>query len=266
MGTPRLKKKLGQHHLISSDLCLPLVEFLRPDGWRVLEVGPGGGVLTTALLDHGARVDAIEMDPEWAFRLRRLETRAALGVIVGDAMTLAWERLGTPALVAGNLPYQIATPLIERLLPLHRVIPRASFLVQREVGERLGAAPGAAAYGSLSVIVAAYADVEMLGRVARGSFRPAPKVEGEFVGLRLRRPVLPEEQMNGFVATVRLAFSLRRKTLRNALASRWGKEQAARVVEALDLGARVRAEELDLDSFVRLRALAESTRQATGET
>jgi 16S rRNA (adenine1518-N6/adenine1519-N6)-dimethyltransferase len=195
------------------------------------------------------------MDPEWAYALRLSEPRKDLEVIIGDAMTMDWEGLQPGTLIAGNLPYQISTALIERLLPLHALVPRTSFLVQKEVGERLVAQPRTPAYGSLSVLVGAYSEVVVLGRVARGSFRPRPKVEGAFVGLRLRPPPLPEPEMRRLVSTVRLAFALRRKTLRNALAAGWGRQRAEAAVAALGRGDLVRAEELNLDAFLHLHEI-----------
>lgn len=173
-----------------------------------------------------------------------------------------------PVRAAGNLPYNVATPILERLLPHRREVPRAAFLVQWEVGERLVAGPGDPAYGSLSVLVAAYAEARLLGRVKRGSFRPPPKVDGAFVGLVLRRPPLPDEEMAGFLATVRLAFSLRRKTLRNSVASGIGRGRAGAVVEGLarEIGRdpRMRAEELGLDELLALHAWIRRTGVPSG--
>jgi 16S rRNA (adenine1518-N6/adenine1519-N6)-dimethyltransferase len=278
MRPPRLKKALGQHHLVSGALCRPLIDFLQPGGGqRVVEVGPGGGVLTGELLAAGARVLAWEVDLEWAAELRRLGAGTgrggsggrggargsggkggaggaggALAIVVEDALDLPWGRLPAPTLAAGNLPYNIATALLAALLPHHRRVPRAAFLVQREVAERLLARPGEAAYGSLSVLVAAYARAVPLGRVRRGSFRPPPKVEGAYVGFELRAPPLPEEEMPAFLATVRLAFAQRRKTLRNALAAGWGRERAAAVLAGMGLAEDVRAERLGLEELLAL--------------
>jgi 16S rRNA (adenine1518-N6/adenine1519-N6)-dimethyltransferase len=255
--SPFLKKSLGQHHLVDPALCRPLVEFLRSEGEKVLEIGPGGGVLTTALLAAGARVLAWEVDPEWAAVLRsRLPEPhlVRLALVVGDALTIPWDRLPSPTLAAGNLPYNVATALIERLLPHHEKVPRAAFLVQKEVADRFVAGPGEEAYGSLSVLTAAYADARLLGRVKKGSFRPPPKVEGAFVGFTLHAPPLPTAEMPAFVAMVRLAFNQRRKTLRNALAAGWGREKAEAVLGAAGMGERVRAEEVGLSGFLEIYA------------
>jgi 16S rRNA (adenine1518-N6/adenine1519-N6)-dimethyltransferase len=264
MRPPRLDKALGQHHLVSGSLCRPLIEFLQPGGQRVVEVGPGGGVLTAELLAAGARVLAWEVDLAWAAELRRrwegwgIANPAGRGsgrppaIVVEDALDLPWGRLPVPTLVAGNLPYNIATALLGALLPHHLRVPRAAFLVQREVAERLLAGPGDPAYGSFSVLVAAYARAVPLGRVRRGSFRPPPKVEGAYVGFELRPPPLPEGEMPAFLATVRLAFGQRRKTLRNALAAGWGRERAGAVLAALGLPDDARAERLGLPELLAL--------------
>jgi 16S rRNA (adenine1518-N6/adenine1519-N6)-dimethyltransferase len=259
---PSLKKGLGQHHLLEGGLCRPILDFLglereRPGGRgeagpRVLEIGPGGGVLTAELLGAGARVLAWELDPEWAAELRRRLPGPGLSVVVGDALAIPWGRLPAPTLAAGNLPYNVATAILERLLPHHATVPRAAFLVQKEVADRLVAGPGDAAYGALSVLVSAWARPRFLGRVRRGSFRPPPKVEGGFVGFELTPPPLPPEEMPGFTAFVRLAFGQRRKTLRNALAAGWGRERAEAVLAAAGVPGTVRAEELGLGELLEV--------------
>jgi 16S rRNA (adenine1518-N6/adenine1519-N6)-dimethyltransferase len=268
MRPPRLDKALGQHHLVSGSLCRPLIEFLQPGGQRVVEVGPGGGVLTTELLAAGARVLAWEVDLAWAAELRRRwQLRGAgaagpLAIVVEDALDLPWGRLPAPTLAAGNLPYNIATALLGALLPHHRRVPRAAFLVQREVAARLLAGPGEPAYGSFSVLVAAYARAVPLGRVRRGSFRPPPNVEGAYVGFELRPPPLPDEEMPAFLATVRLAFGQRRKTLRNALAAGWGREKTAAALAAMGLPDDARAERLGLAELIALHRAAHPRPQA----
>jgi 16S rRNA (adenine1518-N6/adenine1519-N6)-dimethyltransferase len=122
-----------------------------------LEIGPGGGVLTAELLAAGARVTGWELDAGWAIHLKRALPDPRLALVVGDALRIAWDRLLPPTLVAGNLPYNVATAIIEDLLPHHASIPRAAFLVQKEVADRIVAAPGTDAYGSFSVLVAAWA-------------------------------------------------------------------------------------------------------------
>lgn len=253
----RLKKALGQHHLVDGRLCHPLVAFLRPGGERVLEVGPGGGVLTRELAAAGARVWAWELDIGWAAALARRWDPGLPdpALVVGDALEIPWHRLPAPTLAAGNLPYGIATALVARLLRHPDRVPRAAFLVQKEVAERLAAGPGDPAYGALSVLVRARAEVALLGRVKAGSFRPPPKVDGAFVGLTPEPPPFDSEGpdgMEGFEATVKAAFARRRKTLRNALGAAWGREAAEAALAAAGIPPGARAEELSVAEFVRL--------------
>ncbi len=220
-----------------------------------MEIGPGSGVLTQELLAAGARVVACEVDLEWAFFLRR--RLPAVPVAVVDALAVDWRRLARPARVAGNLPFQIATRLIERMLTAAAVrgtVPRPAFLVQREVAERLVAGPGEPAYGSLSVVVAALAEVCWLGAVAPGSFRPPPRVAAAFVGFVPRPPPVTADELPSFLCLVRLAFAQRRKTLRNALAAGWGRPRAEAVLEAVGLDRRCRAESLGVEGFVAMHA------------
>jgi 16S rRNA (adenine1518-N6/adenine1519-N6)-dimethyltransferase len=276
---PRLKKALGQHHLVDARLCQPLVAFLRPAGERVLEIGPGGGVLTRELAAAGARVWGWELDAAWAFALRSAwrpagssagtggRPRAGVAgpelpppaLVVGDALAIPWQRLPAPTLAAGNLPYGIATALIARVLRNPERVPRAAFLVQQEVADRLAAGPGGRDYGALSVLVAARAEVRLLGRVRAGSFRPPPKVDGAFVGFVPRPPPLPAAAMAGFEATVRAAFAQRRKTLRNALGAAWGRPAAEGALERAGIPPGARAEELSVSDFVRLTQAQDAT-------
>jgi len=249
---PRLLKEFGQHHLLQGEICRPLVEFLGPAGERVLEIGPGGGILTAELLAAKAEVLAWEVDPAWAFTLRGRLPQPALEVVIGDALEIPWER--RPATrVAGNLPYNVATALIERALQAPGV-ERCAFLVQLEVGERLIAKPGDSEYGALSVLTRAWSDVRWLGRVKRGSFRPPPKVDGALLGFTVHPPPVAIEEMPKFTRLVRMAFAQRRKTLRNALAAGLGTDVAEALLMAMSWPPKVRAETLTLDDFVGLFA------------
>ncbi len=260
MSTPTLRKGLGQHHLTSGALCRPLLEFLAPAGARVIEIGPGGGVLTRELVATGARVAGYELDLAWAFTLRHRLAAEGLGcgLAVADALHLDWSRLTSPTLVAGNLPYNVGTAILRSLLPYHHRVPRAGFLLQKEVAERLVAAPGSAAYGALSVLAQAQAQPRLLGRLRPGAFNPPPKVESCFVGLVLTPPPLPPAAMPAFERTVFLAFGQRRKMLRNALGSGWGRQAAEAALAGAGLPATARAEELGVSEFLALhRAHAE---------
>lgn len=252
-----LDKSLGQHFLTRPEVCAPLLGFLRPSGRKVVEIGPGSGVLTGALLEAGAEVFAFELDPRFGLPIGRQLGSARLRVAIMDALALPWTRLPRPCLLAGSLPYNIATALILAALESTLEtsgIERAGFLVQREVAERLVAEPGQAAYGSLSVLVRSLARAEMLGRVAPGAFRPPPRVESAFIGLTPHSTALGVKEYAGLKRLVRSAFALRRKTLRNSLAAEWGVEFASALVERCGLPRETRAESLDLDAFRELSA------------
>ena len=238
-------------------MCRPLLEFLGPlAGARVLEVGPGGGLLTRELLDAGARVWGVEVDLEWAAALRRRAASpgpwGALQLLAMDALELPWATLPPPTLVAGNLPYNVATPLLAQVLPLQERVPRAAFLLQLEVAQRLVARPGTRDYGALTVLTASYSEARILGRVRPGSFRPPPRVESAFVGLTLRPPPLPEGEMRPFLRFVRQAFGQKRKTLRNALGAAVGRERVVEALAVLGLPPQARAEELPLAVWLDL--------------
>lgn len=257
-GRPPLRKALGQHHLRRSTACGPLVSFLRPAGELVVEIGSGGGVLTRALLASGpARLIALELDPAWAFGARSSLLGAEL--VVADALDVAWEALPVGAVVAGNLPYNVATPIIERVLRSPG-LARSGFLLQLEVAERIAAAPGSKSYGALTVLVAARAEARLLGRVAPGAFHPPPKVDSAFVGLTSRVPD-PRALDPLFAILVRAGFQQRRKTLANALGAVLGKAQARGVLEGAGIRSDERAERVPLAGWL---ALVDAARIATG--
>jgi 16S rRNA (adenine1518-N6/adenine1519-N6)-dimethyltransferase len=271
-GAPRLKKALGQHHLARPELCRPAIEYLgqaRADGDRpqVLEIGPGGGVLTRALLEAGWRVLAVELDREWAFELRRRfapGTRGAAGlggalqVVIGDALELSFSRLEQPWAVAGNLPYAVSTAIVERVLDQAPTGTRCAFLVQREVADRLLAVPGSRVYGSLSVLVSLRSRGRRLARVRPGSFRPPPKVESAFVGLEILGSELGEESWRALKKTVRNAFASRRKTLANVLAAAYGAERGRRALVRCGIDPGLRAEALAPEQLVALHHALEA--------
>jgi len=195
---------------------------------------------------------ACELDLEWACELRRAHRQPALTVVVADAGKIDWQRLPAATLVTGNLPFNVGTRLVESLLPHGARVPRAAFMLQKEVAERLAARPGDPAYGSLSVLVAAWAHAHLLGWVRPGSFRPPPKVWGAYVGLELHAPPLPSAEMPDFTRLVRQAFAQRRKTLRNSLKPMLPPARVEAAMGDLGLAATVRAESLPLEVFVAL--------------
>ncbi len=252
MSRPRYLKALGQHHLRSAASCQVLVAALAVDGRSVLEVGPGGGVLTRPLLDAEAdRIVAVERDPAWAFELARRVQDPRLSIVVQDALDLAWEALPEGTLLAGNLPYNVGTVILEEWLKRATTSPRAGVMVQWEVAERLCAAPGEPAYGALSVLVASRATTRLLDRVPKGAFVPPPKVDGGLVLIE-RKPAAEGQDLDSLEVTIKAAFSQRRKMLRNSLVQTFGSAAARAALLAAGIAETARAEELGLAEFERL--------------
>lgn len=230
-----------------------------------MEIGPGGGVLTAELLAAGARVLALELDPDWAGELQRRLASPNLEVRVADALEIDWTALPAGALVAGNLPYNIGTAIVERVLRAHPPIDRAAFLLQREVVERLVAEPGDKAYGALSALVRLRAAAWKLGNVRAGAFVPPPKVDSAFVGLELKG--MPKElggsRGDRFESWLREAFAKRRKTLSNSLAKLYRREAVVAALESIHRPATSRSEALSLPELFQVFTKLETSARRT---
>ena len=248
----RPSKALGQHFLADPNTAERIVRLagVRP-GDRVVEVGPGAGSLTVALLDAGARVRAVELDRHLLPVLEEVTAGRDIEIVAADALRVDWPALlGADrwAMVA-NLPYNVATPVVIEALERAPAIDRFLVMVQREAGERLAAGPGDPAYGAVSVKVAYYAAAKVVGRVPPTVFLPPPKVESVLV--RLERHTEPRVQVadpERMFALVRAGFATRRKMLRRALDGVVDGEAFARA--GIDPSAR--SETLSLDDWARL--------------
>lgn len=248
-------RRLGQHFLVDPALLDRIVAAVRPEqGAPVLEIGAGTGTLTARLAQAGARVVAIERDPRLAAELAEKHREwTMVRIVAGDALELDWHALlelapepppavpRAPFKIAGNIPYAITSPLIEKALrpPLPE---RIVFTVQREVADRLAARPATKAYGALSVGVQAIASVERLFNIAAGSFRPPPRVESAVVRLTpLAEPLIEPDEHEAFRRFVAGLFSRRRKQIGRAL--RHMTQRGASEVEALLGSVQLRPEE-----------------------
>lgn len=256
------KKSFGQNFLADPGVARRIAELITPDGGgTVVEIGAGLGALTEPLLAQAAKVVAIERDRDLCPILRDafagFIARGKLDIIEADAKKIDFGVLFAsgperpwPRVLAGNLPYQLTGPLLERTTAIALEIDRAVFMVQAEVAERLTALPGSEAYGALTVFVSAAFDVARPMNVGRGAFRPRPSVDSAVIVLTPLRPARAMET-DRFREAVRAAFAQRRKTLRNA----WSKLGAAAEVEArarlagIDLGRR--GETLSVEEFAR---------------
>jgi 16S rRNA (adenine1518-N6/adenine1519-N6)-dimethyltransferase len=252
----RPSRALGQNFVVDPNTVQRIARLAGVGpGDRVVEIGAGLGSLTLALLGTGAAVTAVEVDRHLVPVLRSVVVPAGGVVEEGDALRLDWEELLGPAaadqagwVLVANLPYNIATPLVARLLEEVPQIGRMLVMVQREVGERLAAGPGSSAYGAVSVKVAYFATASVVGRVPPDVFVPRPKVDSALVRIE-RRPSpavpVPDVPYGELMELVRAGFATRRKTLRRALAGLVAPE----AFEAAGISPMARAEVLDVQAW-----------------
>jgi 16S rRNA (adenine1518-N6/adenine1519-N6)-dimethyltransferase len=250
------RKSLGQHFLADPNTAQRIAARAEVGpGERVLEIGPGLGSLSVELIAAGADLVAVERDARLASVLGEVLAGSGLhaDVIVADALAVEPGRLAgggrAPTSCVSNLPYNVAVPIVVRLLEVAPGIERFLVMVQREVGERLAAGPGDEQYGAVSVKVAFHAERVVVGSVPRSVFVPRPEVESVLVALRRRaRPPVTVPSESQLFELVRAGFSQRRKMLRRSLATVLG-DRATAVLETAGIPPTARAEELGLDEW-----------------
>lgn len=247
------KHSFGQNFLVAQPIVEKIAALCAPNpGARVVEIGAGLGTLTSALLARGAHVVAIERDRDLLPILREEVPNAEL--LEADAAQVDYAALlGTEGerVLAGNLPYQITGRLLEMTVPVAPLIARAVFMVQKEVADRLAAAPASDAYGQPSVFLQAAFSVERALVVRAGCFHPAPRVDSAVVMLRpLAVPRAVET--DSFRRVVHAAFGARRKTLKNALAALLQDAGARERVAATKIDLGRRGETLSVEEFAAI--------------
>ena len=248
------KRSLGQNFVVEPNTVRRIVELAEVGaGDRVVEIGPGVGSLTLALLEEGASVTAVEVDDVLVGVLAEVTggySSDRVRIVHADAMETDWNALlgGAPWALVANLPYNISVPLICDLLDDVPAIGEMVVMVQREVADRLVAGPGDDAYGLPSVKVAYHADARLLGRVPPSVFLPRPRVDSALVGLRRRSEPATEVDREVLFGVVRAGFGQRRKMLRRSLRDLL--DEAAIAESGVDPMAR--AEELGLDQWASL--------------
>jgi 16S rRNA (adenine1518-N6/adenine1519-N6)-dimethyltransferase len=267
------KKALGQHFLIDEGIAQKIVRVasLGPEDC-VVEIGPGMGVLTFPMLPRVKRVVAVEVDQEMADYLReRGRGMTSLTVLCHDALHCDFQGLAQDAggrlKVVANLPYNIATPVIFRLLENREALTHLTLMLQHEVAQRITASPGSKAYGPLSIFAQLYTSPKLMMRVPPQAFYPRPKVESAVVGFTiLDHPRVEIKDTDFFHAVVRASFAQRRKTilnsLKNAPLALGPKEDIEKVLEAVGIDRRRRAETLDLHEFKRLAEALKGFKEA----
>ncbi|OFZ91144.1 MAG: 16S rRNA (adenine(1518)-N(6)/adenine(1519)-N(6))-dimethyltransferase [Betaproteobacteria bacterium RBG_16_66_20] len=213
----KTRKRFGQHFLHDPGVLKRIVEAIAPaPGDAIVEIGPGEGALTRPLLECVRHLTAIEIDRDLAARLAEEFAGDRLTVICADALDYDFSAFPSGVRIAGNLPYNISTPLLFHLARFADRVRDMHFMLQREVVERMVAKPSTSDYGRLSVMLQARFEMRKLFNVAPGAFRPPPKVDSAVVRLVPLRERLTCDE-TAFEKIVREAFSARRKTLRNAL-------------------------------------------------
>jgi len=252
MSAHPARKRFGQHFLIDPSIIERIVASpnFRADE-RVVEIGPGLGALTGPLLRRLDRLQVVEIDRDIVDRLRRQYPPERLIIHAGDALNVDFAALANagPLRLIGNLPYNVSTPLLFHLARFADVINDMHFMLQKEVVDRLVAAPASHAYGRLSVMLQYRFAIDWLFDVPPQAFRPPPKVQSAVVRL-LPRPAaaLRVRDERHFATLVAAAFSQRRKMLRNSLHELLSAER----LDQLAIAASARAEELSVDDFIRL--------------
>ncbi|CRX37832.1 16S rRNA (adenine(1518)-N(6)/adenine(1519)-N(6))-dimethyltransferase RsmA [Estrella lausannensis] len=252
------KKGLSQNFLIDGNIIRKIVEEADVQaGDFIVEIGPGPGVLTEAMLDKGASVLAIEKDSGFADKLTRFQDKGRLTILNEDILEVdiaaEIKKMGVegPLKVISNLPYHITTPIIVKLLAMGKAFSSIVVMVQEEVAQRFAGKPKTKEYGSITVFLSFFADVRYGFKVKRSCFMPQPKVDSAIVIFHPKDPpIQDEEQQTRFLHLVRLAFNQRRKTLRSALEREHEKALVVKALKQANFSDCARAEELSLDEFL----------------
>ncbi|GAA2743161.1 16S rRNA (adenine(1518)-N(6)/adenine(1519)-N(6)) -dimethyltransferase RsmA [Terrabacter aerolatus] len=256
----RPTKQWGQNFVVDANTVRKIVR-VAGVGPRdvVVEVGPGLGSLTLALLPVVKHVTAVEVDPRLAGALEETvrslqpENVDKLRLVAADALTVTKLPGPDPTALVANLPYNISVPVVLSFLQHFPTLERVLVMVQLEVAERLAARPGSKIYGVPSLKAAWYADVELAGRVGRNVFWPAPNVDSGLVSFRRRKPPTTTATREEVFRCIDAAFLQRRKALRGALASWAGSADAAeQALVAAGVDPRTRGEQLDITTFARI--------------
>jgi len=253
-------KKLGQNFVVDANTVRRIVHVARVEpGDRVVEVGPGLGSLTLAILETGASVTAVEIDHRLAEKLPETAARhgvrdGALEVLDADALRVT-ELPGDPTVLVANLPYNVSVPVLLHFLETFPRLDRGVVMVQAEVGERLAAPPGSKVYGAPSVKAAWYGAWRLAGTVSRQVFWPVPNVDSVLVAFQ--RDAVErgsEQERRRTFAIVDAAFQQRRKMLRQALSAVLGGSaaEASALLERAGVAPTDRGEQLSIEDFVRI--------------
>jgi len=270
MGTyPQARKKFAQHWLKNEKILQKIITAaeLQPSD-RILEIGPGTGILTSQLIAQVAAVLAVELDRDLCeFLIRRFRSKDNFLLLQGDFLeldttvqTMGIPQFQQPNKVVANIPYNITGPILEKLLgtiaqPNPNPYQSIVLLVQKEVAERLYARPSSRAFGALSVRVQYLATCELVTPVPSHAFHPAPKVDSAVVRLYPHVLETPAQKPQFLETLLKLGFAAKRKMLRNNLQSLEERDQLSQILEQLDLNPQCRAEDLSVTKWIQLSNL-----------
>ncbi len=252
MKTVTAKKRLGQHFLVDLTIARDIADTVDIcPGTPVLEVGPGMGVLTQFLLEKQRELKVVEIDEESVAYLRHnLTALQEENIIPDDFLKMHLDRVfnGEQFMLIGNYPYNISSQIFFKMLDYKEYIPFCSGMIQKEVGERLAAAPGSKAYGILSILIQLWYDVEYLFTVDENVFSPPPKVKSAVVRMKRNKREELECDESLFKKIVKGTFNQRRKKLRNSIQQIVGKNSTLLSDPILDK----RPEQLSIEDFIDL--------------
>ena len=255
-------KSLGQNFVIDSNVCTKIVRTAGVTSADIaLEIGPGLGSLTLAMLEVAKSVIAVEIDPRLAQQLpitvaQHFDHPENLTVINKDALAVN-DLPVAPTVLVANLPYNVSVPVLLHLLEKFPSLRTGVVMVQAEVADRLAAKPGGKEYGIPSVKAAWWADVKNVGTVSRSIFWPAPNVDSKLVGFTRRETAGCEESREKVFTIIDAAFAQRRKMLRSALSSLYGSSSAAEaILIKAGIDPTLRGEALQVESFCKIAAVA----------
>jgi len=261
MNNHRPRKRFGQHFLHDRNILDKMIAAIHPEpGQQFIEIGPGRGAMTGLLIESIDTLHVIEIDRDLAAELPNLIASPKLTIHVADALSFDFDKLRpkspAPLRLAGNLPYNISTPLLFHILGYDELFTDIHVMLQKEVAQRIAAEPGSRTYGRLSVAMAARCEIETLFHIKPGSFTPPPRVDSSFIRLRpdtsKRSRILRQD---AFDHVVRQAFGQRRKRLSNSL----GDLLTATQIESVDVDPGIRAEQLTVEKFIALGNLYAAT-------
>ena len=256
MNSVRPRKRFGQHFLHDPNIIRKIIDAIQPRSHDLfVEVGPGRGAITRPLAEAVKRLDVIEIDRDLAAALEDQNSHGNVTVYRADVMKFAFEALiqpGEKLRLAGNLPYNISSPLLFYLLDSSHLFEDIHVMLQKEVVDRITALPGNRTYGRLTVALAARCKAENLFEIQPGSFSPPPRVKSSFLRLTpLQTPKISAVLAPAFGQLVTQAFNMRRKQLLNALRGLLDANQ----IRSAGVDPSQRAEDLDVDAFIRLAEL-----------